>query len=485
MNGPGARKPGDLTLARSERGIAVLGAMLITVVVVAVAATVGVRSMHDIAATARLLEVAAASEVFAALERDSQAMLTDDGMAEPVDALDEDWAKATFTHATAAAQGDAHLRDLQGLFNLNTLAFDPSLMTAVNSAQPAQPAQAAGAADEAENAVAGTETTSAGAQPAASSTRAPGAAIDATQDLGNASVPPGMKLIERPYVSNTGRTTRYYDVIPDPAAQAGVGAGAADVGNEDGDDVPAGARPTADAQDSSVDNAAMAALANLPEVSGADGNTSGEATGGAPGQPVQLSPHQVAVARFSLLLSALDIDSAVLAAVLDWLDPDSDARFPNGAEDDYYTELERPYRTGNRSFADVCELKLVRGVTAEVFDKLAPYLTVLPDFTAINVNTAPVEVLMSLGPGIDRTAAEMIVNARDTQAFQSLADFLAVPVLAGRPLTSIGLATSSAYFALDMDVSAGRSALLARSVLGRSQPQTVQLVNRAKGFLDE
>ena len=42
--------------ARSERGMAVLGALIIIVIVVSLAAAIGMRSMHAIAATARTFE---------------------------------------------------------------------------------------------------------------------------------------------------------------------------------------------------------------------------------------------------------------------------------------------------------------------------------------------------------------------------------------------------------------------------------------------
>ena len=67
---------------------------------------------------------------------------------------------------------------------------------------------------------------------------------------------------------------------------------------------------------------------------------------GAP--PPPLNPQQVATARFVLLLRALEIEPKIVPAILDWLDPDQDTSFPNGAEDDYYSKLNPPYRTADR-----------------------------------------------------------------------------------------------------------------------------------------
>src|SRR5690606_28484584 len=93
---------------------------------------------------------------------------------------------------------------------------------------------------------------------------------------------------------------------------------------------------------------------DAPATPGADGDA-------APTEET-LSPQQIAIARFTLLLQALQLPPEILPAVLDWLDADGDTRFPNGAEDEYYTRLDEPYRAANGPFADVSELRLVRGI---------------------------------------------------------------------------------------------------------------------------
>jgi general secretion pathway protein K len=198
-----------------------------------------------------------------------------------------------------------------------------------------------------------------------------------------------------------------------------------------------------------------------------------------------LSPQQIAVARFSLLLRTLEIDESVLPAILDWLDTDSDERFPNGAEDDYYSRMKPPYRSANRGLTDVSELKLIRGIDDEVYAKLRPFVTVLPSATAINVNTAPAEILMSLSPAMDRATANLVIETRKVRPFRSIAEFRALPMLLGRSLVSQGLTVGSEYFKLDMAVTSGQSALAARALLARRDGDNVTLVSRDKGFFDE
>jgi len=202
-------------------------------------------------------------------------------------------------------------------------------------------------------------------------------------------------------------------------------------------------------------------------------------------QASPLSPQQVAVARFALLLRTLDLPPELLPALLDWLDPDSDTRFPNGAEDEYYTRLEPPYRAANGRFVDVSELRVVRGFSEEICAKLAPFVTVLNTATPINVNTAPAEILMSLGPGIDRASAELLVAARQAQPFHDLAALLRHPLLAGRPLMTTGLAAGTRHFELETRIETDELPYFRRSLLQRNDPSHIQVLRRQQPYTDD
>lgn len=82
-------------------------------------------------------------------------------------------------------------------------------------------------------------------------------------------------------------------------------------------------------------------------------------------------------------------------AVTDWVDQDNDPQ-PGGAEDNDYLQLPRPYRAGNAPMASISELLLVRGFTGPIYRQVAPWVTVLPARTKINVNTAKEYVLRAL-----------------------------------------------------------------------------------------
>jgi general secretion pathway protein K len=102
---------------------------------------------------------------------------------------------------------------------------------------------------------------------------------------------------------------------------------------------------------------------------------------------------------FGRLLDARGVDRELTKAVEQWLGADRSS----DVTDAYYLAQPVPYRSAQRLFVHVSELRLVRGVSGDVYARLAPYVCALPPGTAINVNTASVPVLQTLG---DIPAAE-------------------------------------------------------------------------------
>ena len=133
----------------------------------------------------------------------------------------------------------------------------------------------------------------------------------------------------------------------------------------------------------------------------------------------------VEVAYLRRLLTVLELDPELADRIGDWLDPDVDARFPGGAEDLKYLRADVPYRTANGPMASVTELRLVDGVTPEVYERLAPYVTALPEPTTININTAPEQVLRALDSVIAEHVDD-VLRHREREPFEHIAAFLAV-----------------------------------------------------------
>lgn len=111
----------------------------------------------------------------------------------------------------------------------------------------------------------------------------------------------------------------------------------------------------------------------------------------------------------------------LLAAWGDWLDEDDGARV-DGAEDQYYLELDPPYRPRQGPLESVEELLLIRGfdrVFANV--NLGAAFTLWSEVETVNINTATPEAL-SLLPGLDSAAIESILAYRKEQDFTQVAD---------------------------------------------------------------
>ncbi len=138
------------------------------------------------------------------------------------------------------------------------------------------------------------------------------------------------------------------------------------------------------------------------------------------------APDDQRLAVFQRLLEILDIDPSLADAVVDWLDNDETPRV-GGAESAFYLSRKFPYKSKNDLFDTVEELRLVRGVTQEVFEKIRPFITVYSS-GKVNINTAPAQVLMALSAGqgeadvgeITEALANEIVEYRKDAPFQKI-----------------------------------------------------------------
>lgn len=84
------------------------------------------------------------------------------------------------------------------------------------------------------------------------------------------------------------------------------------------------------------------------------------------------------------------------------------------------------------------------GLSSTSVKRLQPFITVLPERTAVNLNTAPAEVVLASIPTLDMARARRLVTQRALQPFKTLADI--TPLLGGVTLESDQHATQSRYF---------------------------------------
>ncbi len=185
------------------------------------------------------------------------------------------------------------------------------------------------------------------------------------------------------------------------------------------------------------------------------------------------------LAQFQRLLVALQIDPRLAGIMGDWIDPDTQSGFPDGAEDDYYTGSDIPYRTPNTYITALTELQAVQGVDDEVFRKLMPYVSTLPQGTQINVNTAPPPVLQSLSETMDIFQAESLAAEAAEEGFPDLQAFQTI--LEEDALQTLTL--SSDYFRLTVRVTIGTYSLTMYSLLFRDPAGQVRPLLRTFGSI--
>jgi general secretion pathway protein K len=184
---------------------------------------------------------------------------------------------------------------------------------------------------------------------------------------------------------------------------------------------------------------------------------------------------------FQRLLINLKLDPDLVWPLVDWIDPDVELSFPNGAEDAEYLKRAPPYRTANAPLASVSELMLVNGYGAKMYAELLPYVCALPAVTRINVNTAPAQVLAALADGIALSEAESVIKTREQQPFASVQEFAAHPALAGRAVPQDKLSVQSSYFLASGAATAGRAQVQLYSLLFRNDAGVVSTLARAQG----
>ena len=133
-----------------------------------------------------------------------------------------------------------------------------------------------------------------------------------------------------------------------------------------------------------------------------------------------------ALLRGLFLAQGLKEDEAasMTDAILDWRDPDSLKRL-RGAEEAEYVAAGYTYKPANAAFQSNEELRLVMGMTPELYEKVAPLITIYSRQPGINASIASRGVLLAL-PGATGAIVDQYVEQRE----QARAAKLPIPQLA-------------------------------------------------------
>jgi general secretion pathway protein K len=176
--------------------------------------------------------------------------------------------------------------------------------------------------------------------------------------------------------------------------------------------------------------------------------------------------HPDQLAHFRRLLSILGLPGGLADAAADWIDSDDTPQPGGGAEDSYYLSLQPPYLAANRPLIDVAELALVKGFDESVLARLAPYITALPRYTQVNVNTAAPEVLAAVVDGLSLDAARGRAAQRERIYYRTTADFSS-RLPASRPPPVEELTVSSDYFIVSIRATIGDAQSTGTALIAR------------------
>lgn len=181
-------------------------------------------------------------------------------------------------------------------------------------------------------------------------------------------------------------------------------------------------------------------------------------------------------AQLTRLFTNLGITTNLTTALADWIDGDLDTPNSNGAEDGYYMNLEKPYRTANTPLRSITELQLVKGFDEKtdtdsktVYQLVSPYLCAYKTSgnLLINVNTASAEVLQSLATGMTQTLVDSILKQREETPFTSKEDFTSFSNLKTIITDTDQITVNSEYFLLRSQAIIGQANKVMYSIIFR------------------
>lgn len=140
----------------------------------------------------------------------------------------------------------------------------------------------------------------------------------------------------------------------------------------------------------------------------------------------------------------------VASSIRSWL-----SSAPN-VQDKYY--LAQGYACAHQPMVDASELRLVRGVDPKLYQRLKPYVVALSNSAALNINSASLPLLMSLG--LNRNDARAVLLIRQQHhGFRTVAEFIQLPQLAKYRFTTNKLTVHSRYYLLQANYKQGQQQL--------------------------
>ncbi len=180
-------------------------------------------------------------------------------------------------------------------------------------------------------------------------------------------------------------------------------------------------------------------------------------------------PRNLAQQRFIRLLLSIEEPQlsepeavAILEALIDWLDKDTMETGFGGAEQMFYSRQTPPYRPADLPMRDLSELRLVKGITPQLYLVLRDSLTIWPrEGGPVSVAGADVALIQAIYDKenllpLEAEKAMAIVTAIREGEVTTMEDFLNRPEWGAEALVAQDLTGSSELFVVSSQTQVGR-----------------------------
>ncbi|GAA0312428.1 type II secretion system minor pseudopilin GspK [Psychrobacter aestuarii] len=165
-----------------------------------------------------------------------------------------------------------------------------------------------------------------------------------------------------------------------------------------------------------------------------------------------------ALAVLERLLQQLDIDPELATVILDYQDPDSQVHNDSADEQAIYQAASSTGSVNsmitNQSFAHITELQSLPMMDDASFARLQPFISAVPYYVPININTASPELLAALVAGGEPSALMTLMQPATRPVFESVDMLWSQPLFVGvndenkKALASLLSVESSAFMVL-------------------------------------
>ena len=186
----------------------------------------------------------------------------------------------------------------------------------------------------------------------------------------------------------------------------------------------------------------------------------------------------VEVATFQRLLGLLQLNPALAQATADAVAAGQTKPTSGGAGNSAVSTVSDA-QSGSRpmAFEYVQDLLAVPGFNVEMVNKLKDYVTILPNPTPINVNTASPEVLAAQIDKLSLTDAAALTAGRDSGVyFRSISDFNSQLASRTSAATPANISVVTNYFLVNGKVQLSRAAMDMQALIERTSNRSTKVI---------